>query len=71
MPTVIVRPGIPNAATTSIFSGIVREPLNGETSNVQIPMDMPHPVISHRSVIDSLIKLHNTRGRNVSKHGLV
>lgn len=28
-PTVIVRPGRPNAATTSCFSGIVREPLAG------------------------------------------
>ena len=69
LPTVIVRPGVPNAATTSIFSGIVREPLNGETSNVQIPMDMPHPVISHRSVIDSLIKLHNTEEETFQKHG--
>jgi D-erythronate 2-dehydrogenase len=69
LPTVIVRPGAPNAATTSIFSGIVREPLNGETSIVQIPMDMPHPVISHRSVIDSLIQLHNTEEETFKRHG--
>ena len=69
LPTVIVRPGIPNAATTSIFSGIVREPLNGQVANVEIPMDLKHPVISHRTVIESLIKLHNTDEETFEHHG--
>eukprot|EP00435_Cladocopium_sp_Y103_P037429 s641_g9.t2 len=29
LPTVIVRPGKPNAATTSCYSGVIREPLHG------------------------------------------
>ena len=69
LPTVIVRPGMPNAATTSIFSGIVREPLNGQDAKVEIPMDLKHPVISHRTVIESLIKLHNTEEKTFEDYG--
>ena len=32
LPTISVRPGRPNAAASSFASGIIREPLNGETS---------------------------------------
>ncbi|MCL4171172.1 UNVERIFIED_CONTAM: hypothetical protein GTU68_064983, partial [Idotea baltica] len=30
LPTICVRPGKPNAAASSFFSGIIREPLNGQ-----------------------------------------
>jgi nucleoside-diphosphate-sugar epimerase len=29
LPTVIVRPGKPNGASTSCYSGVIREPLDG------------------------------------------
>jgi nucleoside-diphosphate-sugar epimerase len=32
LPTIVVRPGKPNAAASSFASGIIREPLNGEAS---------------------------------------
>src|SRR3546814_3564080 len=37
LPTVIVRPGKPNAAAYSFVSGLFREPLNGETFRIPVP----------------------------------
>ena len=34
LPTISVRPGRPNAAASSFASGIIREPLNGETADL-------------------------------------
>jgi nucleoside-diphosphate-sugar epimerase len=64
LPTVIVRPGVPNAATTSIFSGVVRESLNGQPSLSPLPVDLKHAVTSHRTVIGSLLSLHDVNERD-------
>lgn len=37
LPTVSVRPGLPNAAASSFLSGIIREPLLGLASNCPVP----------------------------------
>ena len=58
LPTVIIRPGKPNAAASSWASGMFREPLNGETCALPIRRDQCHPMTSYRTVIDSLIALH-------------
>lgn len=39
LPTVSVRPGAPNAAASGFLSGILREPLAGQTSNCPVPDD--------------------------------
>ena len=57
LPTVIVRPGKPNAAASSWASGMFREPLNGETCLLPIRRDQPHPMTGYRTVIDSFIAL--------------
>lgn len=57
LPTVIVRPGKPNAAASSWASGMFREPLNGEPCLLPIRRDQPHPMTGYRTVIDSLIAL--------------
>lgn len=36
MPTIVVRPGKPNAAASSFASAIIREPLNGEAANCPV-----------------------------------
>lgn len=54
LPTVTVRPGRPNAAASSFISGIVREPLGGETSNCPVPLDTPLWVSSPRTVVINL-----------------
>ena len=57
LPTVIVRPGKPNAAASSWASGMFREPLNGEPCMLPIRRDQPHPMTGYRTVIDSFIAL--------------
>ncbi|EDY17070.1 NAD-dependent epimerase/dehydratase [Chthoniobacter flavus Ellin428] len=58
LPTVIVRPGKPNAAASSWASGMFREPLNGETCLLPIRREQCHPMTGYRTVTDSLIALH-------------
>ncbi len=57
LPTVIVRPGKPNAAASSWASGMFREPLNGEACMLPIRRDQPHPMTGYRTVIESFIAL--------------
>jgi D-erythronate 2-dehydrogenase len=58
LPTVIIRPGKPNAAASSWASGMFREPLNGESCALPVRRDQSHPMTSYRTVIDSLVALH-------------
>ena len=37
LPTICVRPGAPNAAASGFFSGIIREPLNGQPAILPVP----------------------------------
>ena len=57
LPTVIIRPGKPNAAASSWASGMFREPLNGETCELPVHRDQPHPMTGFRTVVDSFIAL--------------
>ena len=58
LPTVIIRPGKPNAAASSWASGMFREPLAGQPCLLPIRRDQSHPMTGYRTVIDSLIALH-------------
>jgi D-erythronate 2-dehydrogenase len=58
LPTVIVRPGKPNAAASSWASGMFREPLKGEPCALPVRRDQSHPMTGYRTVIDSLVALH-------------
>ena len=58
LPTVIIRPGKPNAAASSWASGMFREPLNGEECLLPIRREQCHPMTGYRTVIDSFIALH-------------
>jgi nucleoside-diphosphate-sugar epimerase len=58
LPTVIIRPGRPNAAASSFASSVFREPLNGEPCQLPVPRDQRHPVIGYRTVVESFIALH-------------
>ncbi len=55
--TVTVRPGRPNGAASSFFSGIIREPLAGEEAILPVDMDVSHPVSSPALTIDGLIRV--------------
>jgi len=56
--TVTVRPGRPNAAASSFFSGIIREPLAGEEAICPVSPDVSHPVSSPARTVDGLIAVY-------------
>ena len=58
LPTVIIRPGKPNTAASSFASGIFRERLNGAPCHLPVDRGQIMPVIGFRTVINSLIGLH-------------
>lgn len=55
LPTVIVRPGRPNKAASSFFSGIVREPLLGLDTELPVSDDFAVWVCSPRRAVDWLL----------------
>ena len=65
LPTVIIRPGKPNAAASSWASGMFREPLNGEPCQLPVRRDQSHPMTGFRTVVDSFITLHETDERQL------
>ncbi len=55
LPTICVRPGKPNRAASSFFSGIIREPLNGEDAVLPVPDDVRHWFASPRAAVEFLV----------------
>ena len=55
LPTVSVRPGAPNAAASSFFSGIIREPLAGLEAELPVSRDVRHPHASPRAAVGFLV----------------
>lgn len=77
--TVTVRPGRPNGAASSFFSGIIREPLAGIEAICPVSPDVSHPVSSPARTVEGLIAVYeasrdafngrsalNLPGRNVT-----
>ena len=55
LPTICVRPGKPNAAASSFFSGILREPINGQEAVLPVGEDVRHWFASPRSAVGYLV----------------
>jgi nucleoside-diphosphate-sugar epimerase len=55
LPTICVRPGKPNKAASSFFSGIIREPLAGQEAILPVPRSVLHTHASPRSAVGFLI----------------
>ena len=53
--TVTVRPGKPNGAASSFFSGIIREPLAGVEAICPVDASVSHPMSSPTRTIEGLI----------------
>ncbi len=62
LPTVIIRPGKPNAAASSFVSGLFREPLNGVDCALPVKPETVMPVLGYRSIVEGLIALHEADG---------
>ncbi len=56
--TVTVRPGRPNGAASSFFSGIIREPLAGVEAICPVSPEVAHPVSSPQRTVDGLIAVY-------------
>jgi nucleoside-diphosphate-sugar epimerase len=65
LPTVIIRPGAPNAAASSFASAVAREPLNGVDYAVPVSPATAMPAIGYRAVVDGLIALHELPGKRL------
>lgn len=55
LPTICVRPGKPNLAASSFYSGIIREPLAGVEALLPVPDTIRHWFASPRSAVNFLI----------------
>lgn len=67
LPTIVVRAGAPNAATTSCFSSVVREPLNGVDVVLPIASHVRHAVTGKRHAIQALVQLHNATPQQIQE----
>ncbi len=57
LPTVVVRPGKPNAAASSFFSSIIREPLQGEPAMCPVdPASTKTWITSPRVVVENMLR---------------
>lgn len=58
LPTISVRPGQPNRAASSFVSGIIREPLNGETAICPVNRDVRLWLSSPATAVENLLRAH-------------
>ena len=65
LPTVIIRPGKPNAAASGFVSAVFREPLNGDDYVLPVKTDTVMPVLGYRAIIAGLIGLHEADGETL------
>ena len=73
LPTICVRPGKANLAASSFFSGIIREPLNGQEAILPVPDTVRHwhasprsaaGFLAHAATLDTA-RLENRRALNL------
>jgi nucleoside-diphosphate-sugar epimerase len=55
LPTIVVRPGKPNKAASGFFSGILREPLNGQEAVLPVADSVRHWFASPRAAVGFLL----------------
>eukprot|EP00035_Acanthoeca_spectabilis_P039178 m.59724 g.59724 ORF g.59724 m.59724 type:complete len:641 (+) comp9476_c0_seq1:16-1938(+) len=66
LPTVIVRPGNPNGASTSCYSGVIREPLDGVDVESPVSGDLKHAVCHYRTIVGGILQLHRADAATVA-----
>ncbi|MBF9058055.1 NAD-dependent epimerase/dehydratase family protein [Rhodobacterales bacterium HKCCSP123] len=65
LPTIVIRPGRPNAAASGFFSGILREPLAGQRSVLPVDETTRHWLASPRSAVGFLVHAAGLDGKRV------
>jgi nucleoside-diphosphate-sugar epimerase len=67
LPTVVVRPGKPNAAASGFASGLFREPLQGVPADVPVGLDAKMVLTSPDSAVGGLLALGQIDGDALGK----
>lgn len=65
LPTVIIRPGKPNAAASSFVSGVFREPLDGVDFVLPVKLGTVMPLLGYRAIVDGIVALHELPGERL------
>ena len=63
LPTIVVRPGKPNAAASSFASGVIREPLSGVESECPVAKETGVWLLSPKRVVEAFIHAHELQGQ--------
>jgi D-erythronate 2-dehydrogenase len=59
LPTVVVRPGLPNRAASTFASSIIREPLSGREAICPVSPDTVMALASPRRIVEGLLLAHD------------
>jgi D-erythronate 2-dehydrogenase len=71
LPTIVVRPGRPNRATSSFASSIIREPLQGNTAICPVSKETKLWIMSPRKAIENFIHAAELPAEMFGKHRTV
>jgi len=68
LPSIVVRPGKPNKAASGFFSGIIREPLNGQEAVLPVSDAVVHTHASPRSAVGFLVHAAGLPREKIEPH---
>ncbi len=68
LPTIVIRPGKPNAAASGFFSSILREPIAGEEAVLPVDDSVRHWFASPRAAVDFLIHAAGLSAERLGVH---
>lgn len=71
LPTIVVRPGKPNRATSSFASSIIREPLQGKEAVCPVSKDTKLWIMSPRKAIENFIHAAELPAEVFGKHRII
>jgi D-erythronate 2-dehydrogenase len=71
LPTIAVRPGKANAATSSFVSGIIREPLNGIPATYPVPAKTEVWIQSPKRIIQNFIHAANIEEKTLGNNRVI
>lgn len=57
LPTIFIRPGLPNSAASSFASSLFREPLNGEPCTLPVHPDQRVPLLSYVQTVEAFVRI--------------
>jgi len=65
LPTIVVRPGLPNRAASGFFSSIIREPLAGQEAVLPVDENVRHWFASPRAAVGFLLHAAGLAGKEL------